>query len=88
MKLFAKTSIVLIALMPLMQSCNRLSPAVDGASSDKTKLAKEWRTYKGWDSMCLANGGRDITAGYGPWPQWQLAQLWRRQTLAGAAGMG
>jgi len=56
MKLFAKTSIVLIALMPLMQSCNRLSPAVDGASSDKTKLVKDRRTYKGWNSTCLANG--------------------------------
>jgi len=57
MKLFAKTYIVLIALMPLMQSCSRLSTAVDGASSDKTKpLNKNWRTYKGWNSMCLANG--------------------------------
>ncbi len=56
MKLFAKTSIVVIALVPLMQSCSRLSTALDGTSSDKTKLVKDWRTYKGWKSMCLANG--------------------------------
>ena len=56
MKLFAKISIVLIALMILTQSCSHPGPAVDGASSDKTKLVKGRRTYKGWDSMCLANG--------------------------------
>lgn len=56
MKLLAKISIVLIALIPLIQSCSRLSTAVDGTFSDKTKLAKDRRLYKGWDSMCLANG--------------------------------
>jgi hypothetical protein len=56
MKLFFKTSIVLVALIPLMQSCSRLSTVVDGTFSDKTKLVKEWRTYKGWNSICLSNG--------------------------------
>ena len=55
MKLFVKASIAAIALLPLTQSCRRLSPAADAVSGNKTKLVKDRRTYKGWNSMCLTN---------------------------------
>jgi len=56
MKLFVKASIVAIALLPLTQSCRRLSTPADAVSGNKTKLVKGRRTYKGWNSMCLTNG--------------------------------